>query len=111
MTCQLNNRNVLCIAFRAGAMCYSSSLFFSSFTSVAMSASREMSTTRHRLDTSSQSSDEFLQQFPAPPVPQHFSAMDAIDNNGNHRLNEKTYPDSAAPTLSKYYMHSRVAVI
>ncbi|KAL9559241.1 hypothetical protein MBANPS3_000508 [Mucor bainieri] len=72
-----------------------------------MSDLREMSTTtRHRLDTASQSSDEFLQQFPAPPVPQHFSDMNttaAIDNHGGSQpLNEKTYPESNAPTLNNH---------
>ncbi|KAL7326848.1 hypothetical protein PS15p_209122 [Mucor circinelloides] len=67
-----------------------------------MSASREIPTTRHRLDTSSQSSDEFLQQFPAPPVPQHFSDSNVVGNNGDGRLNEKTYMDSNAPASNDH---------
>ena len=70
-----------------------------------MSELKQTSASKQRMHTSSQSSDDFLQQFPVPPVPQHFSDSDesikSLDN-GHHQMNEKTQIGLNAPKSSKF---------
>lgn len=70
-----------------------------------MSKLKKAPASNQKMHTSSQSSSDFLQQFPAPPLPHHFS--DSVESfkyldNEHHQMNEKTQVGSNGPTLSKF---------